>query len=69
MDDVCKTSKEYPQGGISCHGPIPLGGMASLPARLSKSLIKSLKHEMAFTLYTLGCDPVAVFEEPHVSRY
>jgi hypothetical protein len=28
-------------------------------ARLSKSLIKSLKHGMASTLYTLECDQVA----------
>jgi hypothetical protein len=38
-------------------------------ARHSKSLIKSLKHEMASTLYTLECDQVAAYKEFHVSRY
>jgi hypothetical protein len=38
-------------------------------AGYSFGLIKSLKHKMASTLYTLGCDKLRFIEEPHVFRY
>jgi hypothetical protein len=44
-------------------------GPNSLRGKLCKLLIKPLKHEIAFSLYTFGCDQTAFFEEPHVSRY
>jgi hypothetical protein len=41
----------------------------SLLGRLRKLLVKTLQRKVALTLYTLGCDQAAIFEEFNVSRY